>query len=163
MKKFISIVMSVILVASLLVSSVCAESSNEDFFVLCEEHTWSQIRGDLNNDDQITATDALIALQLSVGIKFDTAVHMMSVLDEKPTSIVALKILRAAVGYYDEHYGESIRFHVTIDENHLIVHDHCVCCKRHVEYGYAIAFTEISSNPNVVCNDCYAHIHTLTY
>lgn len=162
MKKFISIVLSIILVTTLFASSVYAESTDEHF-VLREEHTWSQIRGDLNNDNQITATDALIALQLSVGIKFDTAVHIMSVPNEEPTSIVALKILRAAVGYHDENYGESITFPISIDENHLVVHDHCVCCKRYVEYGYAIAFSSTSSNSNVICNDCYAHIHTLTY
>lgn len=162
MKKFLSILIAIIIATMAVVIPAVAESADEHF-ILREEHTWSQIRGDLNNDNQITATDALIALQLSVGIKFDTAVHMMSVLNEEPTSIVALKILRAAVGYHDENYGEPITFPISIDQNHLVVHDHCVCCKRYVEYGYAIAFSSMSSNSNVVCNDCYAHIHTLTY
>lgn len=162
MKKFLSILIAIIVATMAVVIPAVAESTDEHF-ILREEHSWFQIRGDLNNDDQITATDALIALQLSVGIKFDTVVHMMSVLDEEPTSIVALKILRAAVGYNDESYGEPITFPISIDENHLVVHNHCVCCKKYVEYGYAIAFSSTSSNPNVVCNDCYAHIHTLTY
>lgn len=164
MKKLISIITAITLVATLCcLFSVYAESDNDNLIVIDYERSWYQLKGDLNNDNDLSAEDALIALQLSIGIELERDIHMMSVLNEKPTVVMALKILQAVVGYHSEDYGEPITFPVFIDENYIVVNNYCACCNKFVENGYAIAFNNLYYNLNVICNDCYIHVHTLCY
>ena len=163
MKKFISSILAIILIATLFVTPTYAESNDDDLIIIREDRTWYQLKGDLDNDNQVTAADALIALQISIGIELERDIHLMSILNEEPTVIVALRILQAAVGYHGDDYGEPITFPVLINENHIVAHNYCACCNKFVEHGYAIAFNNSYYNSNVICNDCYMHVHTLVY
>ena len=163
MKKFISIITAIGLIATLFISPVYAESSDDDLIIIREDRTWYQLKGDLNNDNQVTAEDALIALQLSIGIELERDIHLMSILNEEPTVIVALRILQAAVGYHGDDYGEPITFPVFMHEDRIVAHNYCSCCNKYVEQGYAISFNNIYYNSNVICDDCCIHVHTLCY
>ncbi len=70
--------------------------SSIDYFPLM--HPWEKppLKGDLDGDNQITSTDAAIALNFAVRGKYDTAADVSG--DGRVSSLDALIILQMAAG-----------------------------------------------------------------
>ncbi len=88
MKKYISIVLAVIIVAS---TAFCAYAAS--------------LKGDANNDGEVNSLDARTILQISVGIKSCTESEKKKIdmnNDGNITAIDARKVLQTAAGLIEE-------------------------------------------------------------